>query len=299
MMSPLLDKPGSVLNNGFDDEPEPLAGKALLERLHADLDNVDIATLKSARGASGKTTFRYVWCEPLSRFLGFLKWHVKLSAATSYHDSVKYLISRIELGGNGMLEVQRGKHRIDLVDEKGRWHEVKTHEVKRHGELAKVVRNFVRQIQRDTAGREVWWLGFLRGCKDIKARPCSTFLGLLQVHAEVARSATRKAELDALVKEIVTMVEETESKVIDEEDIDDDELEEGFLFGVENQITKSLRKDVIAKNKEIKHLKKVMQEKEVELQEKEVALQEKEGALLEKDADNRQLRAEIERLKSR
>jgi hypothetical protein len=275
-MSPPSNEPELVPNNGYGDEPEPLAGNALLERLHVELDGVDVATLKSARGARGKVTFRYAWCQPLSRFLDFLKQHVKLSAATSYHDSVKYLICRIELDGNGKLEVRQGKHRIDLIDVEGRWHEVKTHEVKHHGELAKIVRHFVRQVQRDTAGREVWWLGFLRGCKGIKARPCSTFLGLLQVHAEVARAATRKADLDALVKEIVTMAEETESKVIDEEDIDDDELEEGFLFGVENQVTKSLRKDVIAKNKEIKQLKL---------------------AAREKDADNQRLRAEIERLK--
>jgi hypothetical protein len=132
----------------------------------------------------------------------------------------------------------------------------------------------------------------LRECKGIKARPCSTFLGLLQVPAEVARAATRKADLDALVKEIVIMAEETETKVIDEEDIDDDELEEGFLFGVENQVTKSLRADVIAMNKENTRLKIAVREKEVALKEKEVALQEKE-------ADNQRLRAENERLKSR
>jgi hypothetical protein len=235
---------------------------------------------------------------------------VKLSAATSYHDSVKYLIFRIELGGNGRLEVKRGKHRIDLVDVKGRLHEVKTREVKRHGELAKVVRKFLRQVQRDKAGREVWWLGFLRECKGIKARPCSTFLGLLQVHAEVARDATRKADLDALVKEIVIMAEETESKVIDEEDIDDDELEEGFLFGVENQVTKSLRTDVIAKNKEITLLKlaaqakevsynATIQEKDATIQEKDATIQEKDATIQEKDAENQRLRAEIERLKRR
>jgi hypothetical protein len=135
----------------------------------------------------------------------------------------------------------------------------------------------------------------------------------LQVHAEVARDATRKADLDALVKEIVIMAEETESKVIEEEDIDDDELEEGFLFGVENQVTKSLRTDVIAKYKENTRLKLAarakdatiqekdiaLQEKDVALKEKDIALQEKDVALKEKDADNQRLRAEIERLKSR
>jgi hypothetical protein len=92
-----------------------------------------------------------------------------------------------------------------------------------------------------------------------------------------------------LVKEIVIMAEETESKVIDEEDIDDDELEEGFLFGVENQVTKSLRTDVIAKNKENTRLRL----------EARLLLQEKDAALQEKDAVIQRLRAEIERLKSR
>jgi hypothetical protein len=88
------------------------------------------------------------------------------------------------------------------------------------------------------------------------------------------------------------MAEETESKVIDEEDIDDDELDEGFLFGVENQVTKSLRTDVIAKNKENTRLRLAARAKDATILEKDAALQ-------EKDAVIQRLRAEIERLKSR
>jgi hypothetical protein len=69
-------EPGPESINGHRDEPKPLAGKVLLERLHMELDCVDVAALKSARGVRGKITFRYAWCEALSRFLGFLKWHV-------------------------------------------------------------------------------------------------------------------------------------------------------------------------------------------------------------------------------
>jgi hypothetical protein len=158
--------------------------------------------------------------------------------------------------------------------------------------MAVVFRHFVRQVQRDVAGRETWWLGFLRTCKGIKARPCSLFLGLLRLPAAVARQAARREDVDALVKELVAMADHVESKLVDEENIDDEELEEGFLLGVENQITKSLRMDVMAKTAENKKLKTA-------LQEKEAALQEKEAALQEKYAENQRLKDEINRLKTR
>jgi len=281
-----------------DDVPESFAGTQLLARLQLVLDDVDFTGLRSVHAGSERATFRYAWCEPLNRFLDFLARNLKMSAAPSYHDAVKYLVYRLELGGKGRLEVMRGKHRIDLIDETGWLHEVKTREVKGHGELGKVVRAFLREVQRDKAGRETWWLGFLRECKDIKGRRCSTFLGLLRIPAAAVRGAAGKAGIDALVKELVAMVEDAELKVIEEENIDDDELDEGFLFGVENKVVKRLRKDYIAKDAENKKLKAkteqlnaMLQETKTALQETKTALQETKTALQEKDA-------EIERLKA-
>jgi hypothetical protein len=208
---------------------------------------------------------------------------LKLSAATCYHDAIKYLIFRTLLGGNGRLEVRHGKHRIDLVDGDGHWHEVKTREVRVHGELAAAVRHFLRQVHGDVAGRDIWWLCFLRACKGIKTRACSTYLGLMRLPAAVARAATRKADFNALAKELVNMADDAESKLVGEEDLDEDELEEGFLFGVENQVTKSLRKEVIDKNKDLKRKNAELQRKDAELQ--------------RKDAENQRLCEENERLK--
>ena len=274
-----------------DNAPRSLAGKPLLARLQLVLDGVDFTALRSVQIGSERATFRYTWCEPLNRFLDFLARNLKVSAAPSYHDAVKYLVHRTELGGKGRLEVLRGKHRIDLIDEMGRLHEVKTREVKGHSEMGKVVRAFLREVQRDKAGRETWWLGFLRECKDIKDRRCSTFLGLLRVPAAAVHGAAGKAGIDVLIKELVAMVEDAESKVIKEEGIDDDELEEGFLFGVENKVVKRLRKDYIAKEAENKKLK-------AKTEQLDAALQEKDAAIQEKDAENQRLRAEIERLKA-
>jgi hypothetical protein len=102
------------------DIPRSLAGKSLLETLRLELDGVDFTMLKAARSSSGTATFQYRWCQPLNSFLQFLARRLKLSAATSYHDSVKYFIFHTELGGNGRLEVRQGKHRIDLIDA-GEW----------------------------------------------------------------------------------------------------------------------------------------------------------------------------------
>jgi len=104
--------------------------------------------------------------------------------------------------------------------------------------------------------------------------------------------------IDVLIKELVAMVEDAESKVIKEEGIDDDELEEGFLFGVENKVVKRLRKDYIAKEAENKKIKAKTEQLDAALQEKDAAIQEKDAAIQEKDAENQRLRAEIERLKA-
>ena len=72
----------------------------------------------------------------------------------SYQDPVKYMIFCIEIDGDGWIEVQQGIHRIDLVDVEEFWHEKKIFEVNLNGELAKVVRYFMQQVQRETAGRD-------------------------------------------------------------------------------------------------------------------------------------------------
>nr|MDO8086629.1 hypothetical protein [Candidatus Sigynarchaeum springense] len=262
-----------------------------------ELDGVDFTGMRSVHGGTGDTIFKYAWCEPVNRFLDFLGRRLKMSAAASYHDAVKYLIFRTEHSGQERLEVRAGRHRFDLVDVHQKRHEVKTRELKHHRELAAVIRRFVRLVQRDVVGREVWWLSFLRECKDIKARPCTSFLGLLRLPAVVARSATRRADFDVLVKELVEMADGTESKLLDEEDIDEEELEEGFLFGVENKITKDLRRDVMSGIAENKKLKGALVEKEATIQEKEATIQEKEATIQEKEAENQRLKDEIARLK--
>src|SRR5271157_2411762 len=100
-----MDEPSSE-GSGLDDDagdgveiPRSLAGKALLELLRVELDGVDFGMLRAVETSSGAMQFQYRWCEPVNAFLGFLARHLKLSAATSYHDAVKYLIFRMELGG--------------------------------------------------------------------------------------------------------------------------------------------------------------------------------------------------------
>ena len=267
MHEPSRDDPG--LDEEMTDDvdiPRSLAGNALLDKLRLELDGVDFGMLKTVESSSGAATFQYCWCEPMKSFLTFLSRYLKLSAPTSYHDAVKYLIFRMVLGGNGRLEVPRGKYRIDLVDMDGHWHEVKTRELKGHAALALVIRNFVRKVQRDPAGRDTWWLAFLRASKGIKTRAWSKYLGLLRLPAAVARAATRKADFSALIQELVDMADHAESELVDEENIDQDELEEGFLFGVENQVTQSLRKEVVAKAKALKRSKAEIQQKDAELQ---------------------------------
>ncbi|MEX2682123.1 MAG: hypothetical protein Q6373_011015 [Candidatus Sigynarchaeota archaeon] len=287
----------ALAGKGDDEETRSLAGKSLLDALHAELDDVDFSGMRFVQVKTGVASFKYVWCEPINRFLDFLERRLKLSVGTSYHDAIKYLIFRVELGGQGRLEACIGGRRFDLVDIYGKKHEVKTRELKNHGELAMVIRRFVRLVKGDDAGRDVWWLSFLRACKGIKARPCSFFLGLLQLPARVARAATRKADIDVLVKELVEMADHAESKLLDDEDIDEDELEEGFLFGVENKVTRELRKDVLAKITENKRLKSALQQKEAELKQKEAELKQKEAELKQKEAENQHLKREIDRLK--
>jgi septal ring factor EnvC (AmiA/AmiB activator) len=94
------------------------------------------------------------------------------------------------------------------------------------------------------------------------------------------------------------MVEDAEMKVIEEENIDDDELDEGFLFGVENKVVKRLRKDYIAKDAENKKLKAKTEQLDAALQETKTALHEKDVALHEKDVALQEKDAEIERLKA-
>ncbi|HME55519.1 MAG TPA: hypothetical protein VKM55_25160 [Candidatus Lokiarchaeia archaeon] len=292
MPEPPIDDPG--FGNDEIDEvaiPKSIAGKALLDKLRSELDGVDFGMLKTVASSSGTATFQYCWCEPMKSFLAFLSRYLKLSAATSYHDAVKYLIFRMVLGGEGRLEVSRGKHRIDLVDVDGLWHEVKTRELKGHDALALVIRNFVRKVQRDVAGRDAWWLAFLRASKGIKTRACSKYLGLLRLPAAVARTTTRKADFSALIQELVDMADHAESELVDEENIDEDELEEGFLFGVENQVTQSLRKEVIAKTKALKQSNAEIQQKDAEIQQDKAEIQ-------QKDAEIQRLREENRRLKS-
>ena len=85
--------------NDFD-IPRSLAGKALLDKLRLELDGVDFGMLKTVASSSGAATFQYRWCEPMKSFLKFLSRFLKMSAATSYHDAVKYLIFRMVLCGN-------------------------------------------------------------------------------------------------------------------------------------------------------------------------------------------------------
>ena len=278
--------------------PRSLAGKALLDKLRLELDGVDFGMLKTVASSSGAATFQYCWCEPMKSFLKFLSRFLKMSAATSYHDAVKYLIFRMVLCGNGRLEVRRGKHRIDLVDVDGHWHEVKTRELKGHDALALVIRNFVRKVQRDVAGRDTWWLVFLRASKGIKSRACSKYLGLLRLPAAIARAATQKADFSALIQELVDMADHAESELVDEENIDVDELEEGFLFGVENQVTQSLRKEVIAKAKALERSKAEIQQKDAEIQQDKAEIQQKNAEIQQDKAEIQRLREENDRLKN-
>ena len=124
--------------------PRSLAGKALLDKLRLELDGVDFGMLKTVASSSGAATFQYCWCEPMKSFLKFLSRFLKMSAATSYHDAVKYLIFRMVFCGNGRLEVRRGKHRIDLVDVDGHWHEVKTRELKGSKKMPKFSKKIPR-----------------------------------------------------------------------------------------------------------------------------------------------------------
>ncbi|MBN2153268.1 MAG: hypothetical protein JW839_17575, partial [Candidatus Lokiarchaeota archaeon] len=128
--------PAATAGGGEHEETRSLAGKSLLDALRAELDDVDFSGMRSVQERTGLATFKYAWCEPISRFLEFLGRRLKLSAGTSYHDAIKYLIFRVELGGQGRLEARGGRRRFDLVDIQGKRHEVKTREVKHHDELA-------------------------------------------------------------------------------------------------------------------------------------------------------------------
>ena len=93
------------------------------------------------------------------------------------------------------------------------------------------------------------------------------------------------------------MSDKAESKLVEEEDIDEDELEEGFLFGVENQVTQSLRKDVVATAKALKKAIAESKQKDAELQQVKAENQQVKAESLQKDAELQQLREELARLK--
>ena len=70
---------------------------------------------------------------------------------------------------------------------------------------------------------------------------------------------------------------------MDEENIDDDELEEGFLFGVENQVTQRFRKKVTELAETITEQAETITEQAETITKKDKVIAEKDEALAEKD----------------
>ena len=196
-----------------------------------------------------------------------------------------------------MLEVLAGKNRIDFVDHDDAGeqirHEVKTREVMSFRALRTHVNKLFTSIVKDRAGRAIWWLVFLRECKNIKGRGCFRFLGLLRAEARVVKDAVARGRKADLVQEAMTMVQDAEQEVIDEEDMDEDELEEGFLYGVENQIVKRLRADVIEKDEIIEERNELLEKKDEIIEERNELLEKNEALLVEKNTEIERLKEEL------
>jgi hypothetical protein len=114
----------------------PLSGKALILRLQTDFDHFDFSTIKTITNESDLGfTIIYKWCHGISEFIRFMESELKMSVGSSYHDAMKYLINRLYFDSQGLLEVNSGKKRIDLIippssetNIKGVHHEIKTFE---------------------------------------------------------------------------------------------------------------------------------------------------------------------------
>lgn len=142
--------------------------------------------------------------------------------------------------------------------------------------LREKVARFLDEVATDDAGREEWWLAFLRECKDIKGRPCSRFLAILRVTAATVKPLMRRGRKAALLWDVMDLVENTERELIEREHLEPEELDGDFLFGCENQITTMLRRELTEKEA-------VIAEKEAVIAKKEAVIAEKDSRLAEKE----------------
>ncbi len=145
---------------------------------------------------------------------------------------------------------------------------------------------YLTRIQTDQNLRHVWWFIYLHQAKDIKARTCFYFLGIIRMTAERVKMIKHRKDRSAFITKLQDSIDEAEKQIIAQEELTAEELDGEFLFGVENHILKKMREDLRKKDQ-------ALQEKDQALQEKDLALQEKDQALQEKDQLIRKLQDEL------
>ena len=279
----------------MEEEIRPLSGNELIVKLKEVFDQYDFSTLKIKEKIIEEGIFiRYEWCEGINRFIEFLKRELRLSHPSSYHDTIKYLINRIFLKNNANLEVRRDKKRIDMVEKNPphRKHEVKTLEYILLKQFRTKLSLLMKQATKQANLRNIWWICYLHQAKTIKGRVCVYFLGFITMSAaRLKRIKTAKNKKEVL-NQIISKQQELEKEIIEEEQIDPEELENEFLFGVENAVVSNLRADLINALQAEERIRKEKQQVE---QEKQRVEQENEKIRKE----NEYLRQKIEELEKK
>jgi hypothetical protein len=286
-----------------------LSGKKLIKALEAKFPQEIFHESHKIQIVNPNFSISYIWCKPITKFIAFLENQMRIQSQNTYHDALKFFVAKTQLRVESKYDFERNiaKNIIDLVEttHKGKiiTHEIKTREIISFNMFKTKFNQFLNHIQTDSSVRTHFWFIFLRLCKDINKRDCFKFLGLVHFKKEnLPPNLTQRQRRIQFVEEVLAAMQSTEKKIIKQEKILPSELDEEGLFGVENQITYSLRKRIIEKEEEIitiiQEKEQKLQEKEQKLQEKEQKLQEKEQKLQEKEQKLQEKDEEIKKLKA-
>ena len=197
----------------------------------------------------------YYWCSALFEFIEFLKVRMRVQSQKTFHDALKFFLRTLLASKDFRYEFYENCIYLDLLEnlEKGndkgptRGHEVKTVEIITFEMFEHKFNKFLGKILAESPRRQSWWFIYLRECKVINDRRCYKFLGLIHLDADRIRNRLENLKWrKEFVQKVRVNMQRAEQRIIAQEQILPEELVEEGLFGVENQITYSLRADIIA-----------------------------------------------------
>ena len=288
-------------------EKKKLSGKELLEKMQEFLENNEnlIKKLKVTRIVGEYANINIIRCNALEEFLNLLDEKMIVAALQNQHDVISVFLNYTLKQGNLSQIKQRNIEgtEIDLMHGLENY-ELKTRKNLEVNDIPDFISDYYQDMIKNQGVKDKWWLVFFQQRTDTKDKIqeiCLYYLVLIEIPTKNLDYPNK----NTITKEVIKLVQKAEKKVLEEDNINDDE---GILVPVDNIIVVDrLRKKVEKKDQIIQQKDQIIHQKDLEnkkiIQQKDLEnkkiIQQKDQIIHQKDLENKKLKEEIKRLKGK